>query len=317
LALPPLRELHGYYEQVRQRAWQRYSVPHGFGRLGGSLSPPRLGRQCPDAPSPVPRRRSRPGSRRLYAGHRLASKRAPARLIPEPFERPGFDAVLRFSTLQQRSSSWSLPDASPGAFSSSLTTTVFSQRSMRWFEASPHRAAPEGHNPPSSAQHRIRSPTYIKAPSAFGTHANDLGKRLCRATAHPSQRDRRHRLTSPLLVGSSPHLLWSPSADNHLLRSRVVYDAVTRDPRIGSWASWPGSTVHELDQNPSPMSVPAPKQRKLVKVCRNPNRSDRRDDLPTYRGREREEDRPTPALDLLNVPNCRRLVKHGLGYPDQ
>ena len=41
----------------------------------------------------VPRRRSRPGSRHLYAGHHLANQRAPARLIPGPFEHPGFDAI--------------------------------------------------------------------------------------------------------------------------------------------------------------------------------------------------------------------------------
>ena len=45
-----------------------------------------------------------------------------------------------------RSSSRSLPDAFSGAFSSSLTTTVFSQRSTRWFDISPHRATPKGHN---------------------------------------------------------------------------------------------------------------------------------------------------------------------------
>ena len=43
------------------------------------------------------------------------------------------------------------PDASSSAFSSSLTTTVFSQRSMRSFEASPCSAAPAG--PVSSIVH--------------------------------------------------------------------------------------------------------------------------------------------------------------------
>jgi hypothetical protein len=32
------------------------------------------------------------------------------------------------------------------AFSSSLTTTVINQRSMRWFDVSPRRATPKGHN---------------------------------------------------------------------------------------------------------------------------------------------------------------------------
>src|SRR6266511_353855 len=41
------------------------------------------------------------------------------------------------------------------AFSASLTTTVFSQRSTRWFGASPRRATPKG-LPSSLAQHRIK-----------------------------------------------------------------------------------------------------------------------------------------------------------------
>ena len=49
--------------------------------------------QYRDTPSPVPRGSRRPGSRRLHAGHRLASKRTPARLIPESPKHPGFDVV--------------------------------------------------------------------------------------------------------------------------------------------------------------------------------------------------------------------------------
>ena len=45
-------------------------------------------------PSHVPSRSGSPGSRRLYAGHHLASTRAPARLCPERFRLPlGFDAT--------------------------------------------------------------------------------------------------------------------------------------------------------------------------------------------------------------------------------
>jgi hypothetical protein len=47
---------------------------------------------------------------------------------------------------------------------------VCSQRSMRWFEASPHRAAPEGQHPPLSTQHHVKRPCLHRAPSAFGTH---------------------------------------------------------------------------------------------------------------------------------------------------
>jgi hypothetical protein len=45
----------------------------------------------PGAPH-VPRRSRRSGSRRLYAGHQLANKRALSRLIPGLSTGPGFDA---------------------------------------------------------------------------------------------------------------------------------------------------------------------------------------------------------------------------------
>jgi hypothetical protein len=54
---------------------------------------PRAGQQYRRAPSQVPRGSRRPGSRRLHAGHRLASRRAPARLIPGAQEPHGFDAT--------------------------------------------------------------------------------------------------------------------------------------------------------------------------------------------------------------------------------
>src|SRR5664279_3680004 len=59
------------------------------------------------------------------------------------------------------------------AFSSSLTTTVFSQRSMRWFDATPRRATPKGQQSFifHAAAHRSRSPTYIPtSPSARVAH---------------------------------------------------------------------------------------------------------------------------------------------------
>src|ERR1019366_9098853 len=49
------------------------------------------------------------------------------------------------ATIRSRSPSRSPPDGLTGAFSSSLTTTVFSQRSMRRLGASLRRAAPKGH----------------------------------------------------------------------------------------------------------------------------------------------------------------------------
>jgi len=47
-----------------------------------SRHPPDRGPQYRGMPSHVPCRSSRPGSRRLHAGHRLARTRTPARLIP-------------------------------------------------------------------------------------------------------------------------------------------------------------------------------------------------------------------------------------------
>jgi len=85
-------------------------------------------RQYRDTPSHVPHRSRRPGSRRLHAGHHLAGKRAPSRLVPGLSTCPGFDASQPVSTRQrlQRSSSWSPPDPWTGPSPTSLTTTVFS-----------------------------------------------------------------------------------------------------------------------------------------------------------------------------------------------
>ena len=44
-------------------------------------------------PSHVPCSSRRPGSRRLHAGHHLASKRVSARLFPGSATHPGFDVT--------------------------------------------------------------------------------------------------------------------------------------------------------------------------------------------------------------------------------
>jgi hypothetical protein len=44
-------------------------------------------------PSHVPRSSGRSDSRRLYAGHRRASKRVTAQLVLGPYPRPSFDAI--------------------------------------------------------------------------------------------------------------------------------------------------------------------------------------------------------------------------------
>ena len=81
----------------------------------------------------------------------------PARLISKGLLRPSISMPSeKLTTLHQRTptrspqralsgtSSWSPPDAIKHAFSLSLTTTVFSQRSTGRFGASPRRATPEG-----------------------------------------------------------------------------------------------------------------------------------------------------------------------------
>lgn len=122
-------------------------------------------------------------SRRLHAGHHLANKRAPARLIPEFWSHPGFDAAFIFfdtsAAIHLRSPFQSSPDASYDAFSSSLTTTVFSQRSMRRFGASPRRATPKGQ---TFISRTAPFPEAVQLPTPF--HVQDT--RPARSTSPPS-----------------------------------------------------------------------------------------------------------------------------------
>jgi hypothetical protein len=118
-------------------------------RTGYSLSPPgNPNGQCRIRPSPVPCRSRRPGSRRLHAGHRLASQRAPARLVPGSSGYPGFDVtcvIFDTSTANRlRSPSRSPPDASPAPFPHRSPRSRCRSRSMWWFEASPRRATSKG-----------------------------------------------------------------------------------------------------------------------------------------------------------------------------
>src|SRR5919112_5379814 len=98
-----ITRLHRYYETVRPCAPRRYSAPHSFRCLGRSLWPvvpthdrPRWGDRFPRS-MPMPD----PSSRHLYAGHRLANRQAPARLVPGQQLDPGFDDVDTLSTLHQ------------------------------------------------------------------------------------------------------------------------------------------------------------------------------------------------------------------------
>jgi hypothetical protein len=66
------------------------------------FTPIQPGRRHRRSPSHVPCKSRRPGSRRLYAGHRLASTRAPSKLIPGVVLPPGSDATFSFTTPQRR-----------------------------------------------------------------------------------------------------------------------------------------------------------------------------------------------------------------------
>jgi hypothetical protein len=114
---------------------------------GGGLNPSRLW------VVPVPGRSGRSGSRRLNVGHHVVNQQAPVRLIPElsrsTCDVPASMSSCSISTRHQRfvrarlPSPYLTPLTAP--FPHTFTTTVFSQRSMRWFEASSCKAAPKGH----------------------------------------------------------------------------------------------------------------------------------------------------------------------------
>ena len=97
-----------YYGPVRQRAPQPVLNASGFRRWHAPSRnpwrPTTPGRRFRRSPSHVPCQSRRPGSRRLYAGHRLASHRAPARLITGEQPDPPLSMPPRFmlTTPQQR-----------------------------------------------------------------------------------------------------------------------------------------------------------------------------------------------------------------------
>ena len=77
------------------------------------------------------------------------------------------------------------------AFSSSLTTTVFSQRSMRRFDVSPRRATPKGHNLHHLHSTASRRPPYIRTPlRAHGAPKQIIQITRERVTAATGERTR-------------------------------------------------------------------------------------------------------------------------------
>jgi hypothetical protein len=152
-------------------------VPTGHSRLGHSLSPhaeAAVSRRAFSRSAREPQTKLTPPLRRTPPGQYTGIRQA----------HPGTHTIApvlmsseRVTTLPRRSSSGSLPDASRAPFPSSLTTTVFSQRSMRRLETTPRRAAPGGHQSPISraAPHQETSlPTHSRLPSAFVTHGAAL-----------------------------------------------------------------------------------------------------------------------------------------------
>jgi hypothetical protein len=112
----------------------------GFSRLGRSLSPARSGRSlsghafsCSARPQQIRLTSSSCRTAWPVSGHPPGSSRD-SQNTRFRCRQGCFDTS---ATIRLRSSSRSLPDHSSGACSSSLTTTVFSQRGMRRLEASP------------------------------------------------------------------------------------------------------------------------------------------------------------------------------------
>ena len=102
----------------------------------------------------------------------------PAKLIPGSSTHPGFDAISPDPTLQQ----WftrvrplgSHLTRSRRALSATLTTPALNRRSLRWFEASPCKATPEGH---TSISHTVThnwclTIFYIALPLVFVAHVD-------------------------------------------------------------------------------------------------------------------------------------------------
>ena len=126
-----IQALRHYYEPVRRPTPHRYSTPRSFCCSPRSLwSPPgsSIG-AC------LPTFRAKAADQAHVASMpdiTWPEVRTPARLIPEPKRRPGFDAPWfnndTSAAIHLRSSSRSPSDASMSAFSSSLTTTPSSRR---------------------------------------------------------------------------------------------------------------------------------------------------------------------------------------------
>ena len=154
--------------------------------LAGSLSrPPQRRSPYRRSPSHVPCKSRRPGSRRLYAGHHLASNAGTRQAHPEGHQDPRFRCHLTISTPQQRTpapghpgpgasgtSSWSPPDAiTPRLFPNARHDSLQLTQLQGGLTPTPAGPTPEGQQasisrtaPPMSGS------SYTTPPSAFVTH---------------------------------------------------------------------------------------------------------------------------------------------------
>src|SRR5207302_10915870 len=119
--------------------------------------------------------------------HHLANTRAPARLIPGSAEGPpvsmpswNYDASIATPVwVPPAGRFWHaflIPTCRIScAFSLSLTTTVFSQRSTEWFSVCPRRPTLEGQQSSISRTAPPPKVSYITPPSAFVTHSARRG----------------------------------------------------------------------------------------------------------------------------------------------
>jgi len=140
--------------------------------LGGPSHHPH-GRSYKGGPSHVPYSRSRPGSRRLHAGHHLANRRAPARLIPGTTRNPGFDVMFNHldtsSAIHSRSPSWSPPDASGTPSPHRSPPRPHDRRSMRRLKPPPQGDS-EGPTFISCTAPPSATITYTSRPPTFVAH---------------------------------------------------------------------------------------------------------------------------------------------------
>jgi len=180
-----ITRLRSYYGPVRPRAPRRYSPPPGSSRPVGSLSPPVphiLARDCRI-------------SARVLPFHARAADQAHAAFTPDTTwpvnghppgsSRRSFESTVSMSSVlistltalrpaplspRQPDTSWHVfltpPDASRAPFPQPLTTTVFSQRSAGWLDASPPQGDAEGpailHLLHSTASARSPTPTLLQ-----------------------------------------------------------------------------------------------------------------------------------------------------------